>query len=194
MPFSCRPACHGPRIHLINAATGHDLGSILRQRRSTRGTGMRLSSDGACCCVTSGSFSHGPAEAACDRRCASLRSVLAQVRRRRGERPTLWSCRTIRAPMSSTRGQLGVRRRSLVVHRRGDGRGPGQRRRALSWRRTGALSTSRTAASNTVSKISTAIQQRRGHAFRWAPAGRHRHQSRRQPRLRRERGQPDRLR
>jgi YVTN family beta-propeller protein len=80
VPTSCsfRP-CYGPTVHLINAVTGHDLGSILAAPLGQRGTSMRLSSDGAVLFVTSNSFTDASAQGRLSIVDALTKAVLAQV-------------------------------------------------------------------------------------------------------------------
>jgi YVTN family beta-propeller protein len=57
LPLQCSGhPCYGPTVHLINASTGHDLGSILAAPLGRQGTSLRLSSDGALLYVTSTSY------------------------------------------------------------------------------------------------------------------------------------------
>src|SRR6266540_5051299 len=47
-PLSCSAGgCHGPTVHLINAATGHELAKIETAPQERKGTSLRLSSNGA---------------------------------------------------------------------------------------------------------------------------------------------------
>ena len=53
-PLQCSAGgCHGPTVHLINAATGHELASIVTGSVSQKGTSIQLSSNGATLFVTS---------------------------------------------------------------------------------------------------------------------------------------------
>ena len=57
VPVSCSGhPCYGPTIHLINAVTGHDLGSIQAAALGQKGSSMRLSSDGGMLFVTSNNY------------------------------------------------------------------------------------------------------------------------------------------
>src|SRR5438046_4154192 len=57
VPLSCSGhPCYGPTVHLINAATGHDLARILAAPLGQKGTSVRLSSDGGLLFVTSNSY------------------------------------------------------------------------------------------------------------------------------------------
>ena len=54
VPLSCSGhPCYGPTLHLINAATGHDLASIEATPRGQKGTSVTASSDGRRLFVTS---------------------------------------------------------------------------------------------------------------------------------------------
>jgi YVTN family beta-propeller protein len=58
LPFGCsgRP-CHGPRLHLINTETGHDIAVINVASTGALGTSVRASADGTLLFVTIQSFS-----------------------------------------------------------------------------------------------------------------------------------------